>query len=42
MKRVKLITDSAGDVNKDLRGKFTRVPLTISVGDREFVDDDNL
>lgn len=42
MKRVKVITDSAGDINKDLYGKFTRVPLTLSVGDREFVDDDNL
>ena len=42
MKRVKLITDSAGDINKDICGKFTRVPLAIHVGDREFMDDDNL
>ncbi|HHU81434.1 MAG TPA: DegV family protein [Firmicutes bacterium] len=42
LKHVKLITDSAGDINKDLCGKFTRVPLAIRVGDREFVDDEEL
>lgn len=42
MKHMKLITDSAGDINNDFGGKFTRVPLAIRVGDREFVDDDEL
>lgn len=34
--------DSAGEINDFLKGKVEGVPLTLSVGEREFIDDENI
>lgn len=44
MKQIKLVTDSACDFSPELDfgDRFTRLPLAIHVGDREFIDDESL
>lgn len=42
MEDIKLIIDSSADENNDLKRNLTVVPLTISLGNEDFKDDENL
>lgn len=37
-----IIMDSAGEVNERLKGKVISVPLTVSVGGKDYIDDNNM